>query len=140
WDALVDNAGALNVKELLSTLDSLDGGFASGEMTVDDYLDRVKAFVQRDDTLPAYEVARAPMSRLAWIKTVLVPTWGRDGAKKYIADLYQPIYAKLGLDANTPYDESDPAQAALMRTPVVTAIAIDGEMPDVRAELAGRGA
>ncbi len=140
WDKLIINASALTEKEVLSALDSLDAAFTNGDVDVDLYLERVKALLKRGGKMAPWDVASAPIGRLAWVKDTLVKEDSRARVANYLTELYGSYYDKLGLDPNTELDKANPTQATLMRTPLVGLMALQAEREDVRAELAKRGA
>jgi alanyl aminopeptidase len=140
WDKLIVNASVLTEKEVLSILDSLDAAFTGGDADVDLYLERVRSLLKRGGKLAPWDVASAPMGRLAWIKENLVKEDTKAKVRAYLDELYSPFYDKLGLDPNTELDKSNPIQATLMRTPLVSLMALQAERRDVRQELAKRGA
>lgn len=142
WDALARSARALTEKEVLSLLDSMDAAFMSGRMDFDKYLARLRtvfAVRQQDDGI-TWDIAEAPLSRISWFDRILVPDTARPQMARIVADMYAPLYARLGLDPTTELDKTNPTQATLMRSPVVDAMAVQARAREVRAELAKRAA
>lgn len=136
WDAAVK--APLNDKEMLAAVDSLGAGFANGTMDVDAYLDRLKALTRARPL--TWDMAGAMSGRLTWVAEHLIPKESRAGFEKYVQDLYGPLYAKVGVTADTAFDRENPVQAALMRGPVVNMMAQYGRLPAARAALAKAGA
>ena len=140
WDALVTNAAHLNEKEILAALDSLDAELSAGQLGVDKYLGRMKALVRAKGELPPWDIAAAPLSRLAWIKNSLLSEGAqRNALQDFVAELYGPAYDKLGLEPNSDLDKTNPIQATQLRTRIVGVMAVQARRADVRAELAKRG-
>src|SRR5205085_1516267 len=86
-----------------------------------------------------WDMASAAQGRLVWVKESLAGK-SQAGAEKFIADLYGPLYTKLGLDATSELGKTNPTQADLLRPAVVSMVAVHGKLPAARAELAKRGA
>ena len=68
-----------------------------------------------------------------------MPEDAKPAARKYVMDLYGPLYAKLGLDPTSAFDKSNALEANLMRPTVVSMVATHGRDPAARKELAARG-
>jgi len=142
WDGLAQASRTLTEKETLVLLDSLESSFAAGTMDFDKYIGRLQTvFALRGQTSGiTWDMADAVLRRLTWFNRVLLTDASRPQFHRVVADLYAPLYAALGLDPTTPLDKSNPTQATLLRSPVVQAMATEARAPDVRAELAKRGA
>lgn len=140
WDSLVRASGTLTDKEVLALLDSMEAAFIAGRMNFDQYLSRLRLiFNQRQQgTGVTWDMATAVSGRLSWFDKVLLPDSARPQLAKLVAEMYGPLYARLGLDATSAFDKTNPAQATLMRSPVVDAMAFLAQAKDVRAELAKR--
>ena len=138
WDGLTKSAAKLSEKEVLAAIDSLGAAFKGGTMDVDAYLDRVKALIGSRPV--TWDMAGALQGNLSWVSDTLIPAEARAGLQKYILDLYGPLYAKVGLTANTPLDKENPTQAGLLRGPVVSMVAQHGKLRAARAALAKSGA
>ncbi len=140
WTALTAATDQLTDKEILAVLDSLEASFDTGDMDIGDYLNYLSTIMSKKGNAIAWDAAGSPISHLAWVKDVLVSDKARPAAQKLIADLYGPLYDKIGLDATSPLDKSNPIQATLLRTPIVNVMAVQARARTVRAELAKRGA
>ncbi len=138
WDAVVKAAPRLTEKEVLASLDSLGAAFKGGSMDIDAYLDRVKGLLGGRPV--TWDMANAAQGTLAWISDTLIPNEARQGLQKYILDLYQPLYAKVGLTADTALDRENPTQAGLLRGPVASMVSQYGRLPAARTALAKAGA
>ena len=139
WDALAAAADTLTDKEVLAVLDSLAAAFHAGEMNAGDYLERTKRLMARNGGDLAWDAASSVASELTWIKDMLVSEKSEPQARKLIIDLYGPIYAKIGLDANAALDRANPTQATLLRGPVIKMVAGHGKQQPARGELVKRG-
>ena len=138
WNALLAAHDQINDREVLSALDSLSAALGSGRGDAAMYLDGVKAIFARSQV--AWDIAQAPRSRITSIVDDIVPEDTKPAARKYVMDLYGPLYAKLGLDPTSAFDKSSPLEANLMRPIVVSMVATHGRDPAARKELAARGA
>jgi alanyl aminopeptidase len=69
---------------------------------------------------------------------VLLPESSQPQLARVATELYGPLYARLGLEATSDLDKSNPTQATLMRSPVVGVMAFQAKAKEVRAELAKR--
>ncbi|MCB2107230.1 MAG: M1 family metallopeptidase [Rhodobacteraceae bacterium] len=141
WQNLFAHAEELNAKEKLSALDSLDAAFGASTIDIAVYAEGIRALLgDTTAVMPEWDVAALPVNRLGWISDQLVRDDAKPGVARFVADLYGPIYDRLGLDPNRPYDRENEIKATLMRTPVVGVMAEQIRRADVRAELAKRGA
>ncbi len=140
WSALLAARDQLNEKEILSALDSLGAAFGSGQADVGTYLNGVKSVLARKGGNISWDVASAPRGRLEWIVERITSGTTETAARKYILDLYGPLYTQLGLDATSALDKSNPLQAGLLRPSVVSMVAVHGRLPAARKDLASRGA
>ena len=140
WDALIAAADTLTDKEVLSVLDSLSAAFHAGEVNAADYMDRIKALMGRNGGDVAWDAATVVAPELIWIKDVLVSEKSEPQARKFITEMFGPLYAKVGLDANTALDRDNLTQATLLRSPLVNMVAVQGKQQPARGELTKRGA
>lgn len=140
WDGLVQNATILTDKEVLSLMDSMDAAFMAGRMDFDKYLSRLRlVFANRQKgTGITWDQAGDASGRLSWFDTVLLPESSQSQLARVATELYGPLYARLGLEATSDLDKSNPTQATLMRSPVVGVMAFQAKAKEVRAELAKR--
>ena len=138
WDALLAAHDQINDREVLSILDSLSAALGSGRGDAAMYLNGVKTIFARSHV--AWDVAQAPRSRITSILDDIVPEDAKPAARKYVMDLYGPLYAKLGLDPTSAFDKTNALEANLMRPTVVSMVATHGRDPAARKELAARGA
>ncbi len=139
WDALAGNAERLTEKEVLSLIDSMDADFAAGRMDFDKYLARLRTiFKMRGADGITWDMADAPMGRLGWIDRILLSEKTRPQMAAIVAELYAPLYAKVGIDPTSAFAKANPTQTTLMRSPVIDAMALYARTPEVRAELTKR--
>jgi alanyl aminopeptidase len=140
WDGLVQNATILTDKEILSLMDSMDAAFMAGRMDFDKYLSRLRlVFANRQKgTGITWDQAGDASGRLSWFDGVLLPESSQPQLARVATELYGPLYARLGLEATSDLDKSNPTQATLMRSPVVGVMAFQAKAKEVRAELAKR--
>jgi alanyl aminopeptidase len=112
----------------------------AGRMDFDKYLARLRlVFANRQKgTGITWDQAGDASGRLSWFDGVLLPEDSQPQMARLAAELYGPLYARLGLDANSDLDKSNPTQATLMRSPVVGVMAFQAKSKEVRAELARR--
>ncbi|MGE4061812.1 MAG: M1 family metallopeptidase [Rhodospirillaceae bacterium] len=142
WDGLTQSALALTDKEVLSLLDSMDAAFMAGRMSFDKYLARLRLVLTERQKAPGgitWDVANDVGERLSWFNRVLLPELAQPQLARIATEIYGPLYQRLGLDPTSDLDKSNPTQATLMRSPVVSAMAFEARAKDVRAELAKRG-
>jgi alanyl aminopeptidase len=117
WDALIANASQFTEKEILAALDSLDAALTAGSLDVDKYLPRVKALLRGKGDIPPWDIAAAPIGRLTWIKDHLVNDNARQAVQAFMAELYGPVYDKLGLDPTSEADKANAAATVLICQP-----------------------
>ncbi len=140
WRALAKAVDALTDTEMLAVLDSLEAGVSSGDLDLDEFLDNAKLLMARNGGNITWDAASALTPRLIWIKNTLATPRSKPVVEKYIAELYQPLFDKVGLDNTTAFARANPAEATLLRGPAVTMVAVEGRTQPTRGELGRRGA
>jgi cytosol alanyl aminopeptidase len=141
WDALAQSSAALNEKETLSLLDSMDAAFKAGRMDFGKLLPRLRTVLANRQKTSGitWDMANAVSEQLSWFDRVLLPESSRPQLARLTEEIYRPLYTRLGLEPTSGFDRTNPAQATLMRSPVVGTMAFQARAKDVRDELARRG-
>ncbi len=134
WEQAIRGMDALSEKEILSLADSLEGAVRAGKADLPVYFDAVSAMLANDSVA----VAGEPLPFLTYTLRHLTPADRIAEARTALARLYAPLLDELGLTANSPLDEREPVDAALLRWKVVDFLALEARQPELRAELAER--
>ena len=140
WKKLTTSADALNDKEVLAVLDSLDASVDTGTLDLGEYLDAAKFLMARNGGNVTWDAASSLIPRLVWIKNTMTTPKSKPVVEAFIANLYKPLFDKVGLDNTTPFARQNLAEATLLRGPAVTMVAVEGRNQPIRGELARRGA
>ena len=142
WKGLIAARDQLTETEVLAAVGSLDAAFTSGDMETADFLTRVRALLatpRGGDAMPvAWDVAAEAVGRLQWIRNVLADEGTRPAVEALLREIYGPWAHHLGIDATSDLDRRFPVQASLLRPTAISAAAVSGRDPALRAALAAR--
>lgn len=117
--ALAAQASDMSASEALSLEDSLAAAMHAGDLDVVDYLRAVPLFARHSE----WDVATAPLPRLAFILDHLVRDDNLQNARAYARELYAPLLNDIGLVGTSDADRSRPDEAEQLRERLVPFLA-----------------
>ncbi len=133
WTQLLKSTKRLDSAEVLALQDALAAGIFSGSISGEVYLERVAKIIQTG----ASDAIVASLATSRFVFEYLVKDQSKSA--KRAAALYARPLKLLGLDANTPQDQSAPAATADQRLRVLEFVAQTGRDKALRKALTARG-
>jgi cytosol alanyl aminopeptidase len=129
--SLVAHVDQMDAAEALALEDSLAAAMNAGTLDVTDYLAAVPQLAAH----PSWDVAIAPLPRLVFVLRHLLRADEREKTRRLARELYQPKLDRIGLDADSPLDRSNPDETALLREALIPFLALEAPAPAVSKEL-----
>lgn len=132
WADLTQHVTALNDKEQLAYADSIDAGFRHGALNAGDVLAALKPLAGAKTR----EVASAPLSTVVWIYRHEAGTDAQRAAiVEWVKAAYLPRMEQLGYQRKAGEADGD----SILRTTLAHSLALDFNVPEVRAALLKQG-
>lgn len=131
WDALIAAAPTLPARDAMTVADSLWADFAAGKTSFDTVARGAKALASNPERLAATALGY----RLKDIGDTLLTPAQEPQYRRMMAAIYGPRLATLGFDPRRAAHKGDPMQQQLLRTSLVSLMALQARDPQIRARL-----
>ncbi len=132
WDALIAAAPTLPARNAMAVADSLWADFAAGKTGFDTVARGAKALAGNPERLAAVALGY----RLKELGDTLLTPAQTLQYRRMMAAIYGPRLAALGFDPRRDAYKADPMQQQMLRTSLVSLVALEARDPAVRSKLA----
>ncbi|MDH4023244.1 MAG: M1 family metallopeptidase [Gammaproteobacteria bacterium] len=138
WRALQANFGELNELEALLAADSLSAAYQANRLTTDAWLAAIGTLA----TSKYPSVVMSPGASLVRLRDYLAPAAAREQVAGFMRATYRPRLAALDASERPARDDAatdaTAVDRALLRTKLVSFLALEARDPELRATLAGQ--
>ncbi|MFT4614937.1 MAG: alanyl aminopeptidase [Bacteroidia bacterium] len=135
WRGLLNNVSSLTPGEKYSVASNLAAQYRAAHIDTQFYLQAVNAIIAQ----PEWDVRTEPAALIRHIRDNIADEQQRGQLADYLYDQYKPLLDELGLEPDTNADALNPVATQLLRSRVLSLIAIDLQQPELLALLAERG-
>jgi alanyl aminopeptidase len=128
---LLANKARLSAAEQFALTSTLAAEFDAGRLSVNRYISAVEPFASANE----WDLVTQPVSTIKYISDHIASGEQQKQLQQYLSQLYQPALKRVGLAADTPFDQSNPNDAKMLREEVLELMAMELEQPQLLQQL-----